>query len=78
MLVALDRARPMDTVAGEGFFSDQLEREFLLLTPFLVAGQVWQMYMSWMLTKLWIAQEEKEWQVGFGLECDGMFLVFLI
>ncbi|KAJ3055196.1 hypothetical protein HK097_011272 [Rhizophlyctis rosea] len=62
VLVALDRARPMDTVAGEGFFSDQLEREFLLLTPFLVAGQVWQMYMSWMLTKLWIAQEEKEWQ----------------
>ncbi|KAJ3040945.1 hypothetical protein HDV00_010156 [Rhizophlyctis rosea] len=62
VLVAMDRARPMDTVAGEGFFSDQLEREFLLLTPFLVAGQVWQMYMSWMLTKLWVAQVEKEWQ----------------
>ncbi|KAI8906194.1 TMPIT-like protein, partial [Powellomyces hirtus] len=41
VLVALDRARPMDTVAGEGgFFA--AEREFRLLVPFLAVGQVWQ------------------------------------
>ncbi|KAJ3268089.1 hypothetical protein HK104_005497, partial [Borealophlyctis nickersoniae] len=63
VLVALDRARPMDTVAGEGFFSDQLEREFLVLAPFLVAGQLWQLYIAWMLSDIYKNQTSKEWQV---------------
>ncbi|KAI9003183.1 TMPIT-like protein [Gaertneriomyces semiglobifer] len=62
-LVALDRARPMDTVSGDGFFSDSLEREFLLLLPFLAVGQLWQMWNSWFLLSTWKENALREWQI---------------
>lgn len=62
-LVALDRARPMDTVAGDGFFTDSLQREFVLLIPLLVIGQVWQLWNAWVLFGLWQEQDREVWQI---------------
>ncbi|KAJ3179117.1 hypothetical protein HDU87_003073 [Geranomyces variabilis] len=54
VLVALDRARPMDTVSGEGgFFAANGEREFRLLVPFLGVGQVWQAWNAALLLRPW-------------------------
>ncbi|TPX65776.1 hypothetical protein SpCBS45565_g04944 [Spizellomyces sp. 'palustris'] len=73
VLVALDRARPMDTLSGDGFFSGSLEREFLFLLPFLVIGQVWQLYNAWDLYWMWEKQPaKKEWQP---LVASGLFLI---
>ncbi|KAI8825996.1 TMPIT-like protein-domain-containing protein, partial [Fimicolochytrium jonesii] len=63
VLVTLDRARPMDTVAGDGFFSASMEREFFLLVPFLVIGQLWQLYNAYILYVFWHTSEGQEgWQ----------------
>ncbi|KAI9093739.1 TMPIT-like protein-domain-containing protein [Phlyctochytrium arcticum] len=64
VLVALDRARPMDTVSGEGFFTQSLEREFFFLLPFIVTSQIWQLYNGYLLLTLWEKQlsEKAEWQ----------------
>ncbi|KAI8924556.1 TMPIT-like protein [Entophlyctis helioformis] len=62
-LVALDKARPMDTVIGDGVLpaarrSDHtnvsVNRAFGFLTPFLVVGQGWQLYISWTLYELYV------------------------
>ncbi|KAH6560309.1 hypothetical protein BASA62_010509 [Batrachochytrium salamandrivorans] len=64
-LVALDKARPMDTVIGDGVPSQAVDREFMVLTPFLIIGQIWQLVISYRLFGMyfWNAIGEAEWQV---------------
>ncbi|RKO84061.1 TMPIT-like protein-domain-containing protein [Blyttiomyces helicus] len=64
VLVSLDRAVPMDTLAGDGFFTNSLEREFWLLTPFLVIGQLWQFWIGGRLWYLYSRGVHEEWQVS--------------
>ncbi|KAJ3019214.1 hypothetical protein HKX48_002290 [Thoreauomyces humboldtii] len=74
VLVALDRARPMDTVAGEGAFpttSNVAGRELRTLLPFLAVGQFWQLVNAGLLLKPSAVEgfvERHEWQgVAVGL-----------
>ncbi|KAI8808978.1 TMPIT-like protein [Cladochytrium replicatum] len=63
VLVALDRAGPMDPVMGDGVHTQQLDREFLLLIPFLVVGQLWQFSHFFVLFSEWMWGSEHDWQI---------------
>ncbi|KAI8843707.1 TMPIT-like protein-domain-containing protein [Chytridium lagenaria] len=54
VLVAMDMAAPMDTVSGDGVHTDRIEREFLVLVPFLVFAQMWQVWNAWVLSGMWV------------------------
>ncbi|KAL5031822.1 hypothetical protein BDV3_000993 [Batrachochytrium dendrobatidis] len=63
-LVALDKARPMDTVIGDGVPSQAVDREFMVLTPFLIIGQLWQIVISYRLFEMHVFDPLNcEWQV---------------
>ncbi|KAJ3115396.1 hypothetical protein HDU96_000701 [Phlyctochytrium bullatum] len=53
VLVAMDMVSPMDTVSGDGVHTDKIERELLMLVPFLCFGQGWQVYNAWFLLGVW-------------------------
>ncbi|KAJ3217374.1 hypothetical protein HDU67_008076 [Dinochytrium kinnereticum] len=52
VLVAMDMAAPMDTVSGDGAHMDRIERELLVLVPFLVFAQIWQVLATAVLFAL--------------------------
>ncbi|KAJ3127057.1 hypothetical protein HK098_006854 [Nowakowskiella sp. JEL0407] len=56
----------MDTVMGDGLHTNQLDREFFLILPFLIVGQLWQLHNSYILYELYQAQDpkDKEWQIA--------------
>ncbi|KAJ3328884.1 hypothetical protein HDU76_009112 [Blyttiomyces sp. JEL0837] len=53
VLVALDRAAPMDIVAGDGAHTDRMGNDFWMLVPFLVVGQCWQLWNGWSCWRIW-------------------------
>ncbi|TPX50678.1 hypothetical protein SeLEV6574_g00763 [Synchytrium endobioticum] len=52
VLRSLDMAGPMDVV-GDGLYAQNLERDFTLLIPFVLVGQLWQLYNGYTLGQMW-------------------------
>ncbi|TPX34702.1 hypothetical protein SmJEL517_g02678 [Synchytrium microbalum] len=52
VLRSLDLAGPMDVV-GDGLHVQHLERDLALLIPFVLAGQLFQLYNGYQLGQLW-------------------------
>ncbi|KAJ3104776.1 hypothetical protein HDU97_008844 [Phlyctochytrium planicorne] len=66
VLVAMDMVSPMDTVSGDGVHTDRIERELLVLVPFLCFAQLWQVYNSWVLTGMWAGWSGRDAGLGAG------------
>ena len=62
-LVALDMARQMDTVVGDGVPSSSIDAGFMMLVPLLFCGHVWQIYISYTLYSMFLTGFGHEWQV---------------
>lgn len=64
ILVALDRAQPMETLSGDGLYLNTVSRQFHLLLPFLIIGQCWQLANGMILARLYRKDNTDviEWQ----------------
>lgn len=68
VLIALEKANPMDTVTGEGVCNDKAGWDFALLVPFSILGQVWQLYSSVVMYEAYHSRPDNEWQIAaFGI-----------
>ncbi len=75
VLIALEKANPMDTVVGEGAWTDKVGWEMFLLLPFSLIAQFWQLYNAYSLLKAFFMDQESEWQValmGYLFLCLGV------
>ena len=54
----------MDTVVGDGATMDKLGRDLIILLPFSIVGQFWQIYNSYVMGKKYIYHGHQEWQVA--------------
>jgi hypothetical protein len=56
----------MDTVIGEGPCADNVGWDFVLLLPFSILGQCWQIFSAYIMWKEYDQQSssQKEWHVA--------------
>ena len=53
----------MDTVVGDGATMDKLGKDLIILLPFSIVAQFWQIYNAYVMGKKYFYGIHQEWQV---------------